>query len=284
MCKYMVTVSPVAQPQRRIPFDLRHKVESEIRKLEREDIIEKISEDTPTDWVSHVVIVPKQDNNIWLCVDMRAANTTIKRTRHPIPTVEAVSLELNGASIFSKLDLSQACHELELSPTSRHITTFCTHVGLYRYKRLSYGTNVAAELFQHSLQETLQGIKGVENIAEDIIVFGNTREDHDRALEECLTRLQEHNLTLNLQKCKFLKKNLEFFGLVFTEKGISPDPKKVDAFVNTKQPTTVSEVRSLRYVSEVRGMANYSSKFIKNYATITEPLRQLTRKNTPSSL
>ena len=82
-------------------------------------------------------------------------------------------------------------------------------------------------------------------------------------------------LTLNLQKCKFLKKNLEFFGLVFTEKGISPDPKKVDAFVNTKQPTTVSEVR---------GMANYSSKFIKNYATITEPLRQLTRKNTPSSL
>ena len=268
------TVSPVAQPQRRIPFHLRHKVESEIQKLKREYIIEKIPEDTPTDWVSPVVIVPKQDNNIRLCGDIRAANTAIKRTRHPIPTVEAVSLELNGASIFSKLDLSQACHELELSPTSRHITTFCTHVGLYRYKRLNYGTNVAAELFQHSLQETLQGIKGVENIAEDIIVFGNTREDHDRALEECLTRLQEHNLTLNLQKCKFLKKNLEFFGLVFAEKGISPDPKKVDAFSNTKQPTTVNEVRSLL------GTANYSSKFIKNYATITEPLRQLTRKNT----
>ena len=116
----MVTVSPVAQPQRRIPFDLRHKVESEIRKLEREDIIEKISEDTPTDWVSHVVIVPKQDNNIWLCVDF-----------------------------------SQTYHQLELSPTSRHITTFCAHVGLYGCKRLNYGTNAAAELFQHSLQETL---------------------------------------------------------------------------------------------------------------------------------
>ena len=155
MCKYMVTVSPVAQPQRRIPFDLRHKVESEIRKLEREDIIEKISEDTPTDWVSPVVIVPKQDDNIRLCVDMRAANTAIKRTRHPIPTVEAVSLELNGACIFSKLDFSQTYHQLELSPTSRHITTFCAHVGLYGCKRLNYGTNAAAELFQHSLQETL---------------------------------------------------------------------------------------------------------------------------------
>ena len=99
-----------AQPQRRTPFHLRHKVESEIQKLKREDIIEKIPEDTPTDWVSPVVIVPRQDNNIRLCGDIRAANTAIKRTRHPIPTVEAVSLELNGASIFSKLDLLQAYH------------------------------------------------------------------------------------------------------------------------------------------------------------------------------
>ena len=124
------------------------------------------------------------------------------------------------------------------------------------------------------MQQTLQGIKRIKNIADDIIVFGSTREDHDRALEECLTRLQEHNLTLNFEKCKFLKKNLEFFGLVFTEQGVSPDPKKVEAFANTRRPTTVSEIRSLL------GMANYSSKFIKDYATITEPLRELTRKNT----
>ena len=164
--------------------------------------------------------------------------------------------------------------ELGLSPESRHITTFCTHLGLFRYKRLNYGTNAAAELFQRKLQQTLQGMKGIKNIADDIIVFGNTREDHDRALEECLTRFQEHNLTLNFEKCKFLKKNLEFFGLVFTEQGVALDPKKVEAFAKTQPPTTVSEVPSLL------GMANYSSKFIKDYATITEPLRELTRKNT----
>ena len=124
------------------------------------------------------------------------------------------------------------------------------------------------------MQQTLQGIKGIKNIAGDIIVFGSTREDHDHALEECVTRLQEHNLTLNFENCKFLKKNLEFFRLVFTEQGVSPDPKKVEAFANTRQPTTVSEIRSLL------GMANYSSKFIKDYATITKPLRELTRKNT----
>ncbi len=110
------------------------------------------------------MIVPKQDNKIRMCVDMRAANTAIKRTRHPIPTLESVSTELNGACIFSKLDLCQAYHQLELSPASRNITTFCTHLGLYRYKRLNYGTNAAAELFQHTLQETLQGIKGIKTL------------------------------------------------------------------------------------------------------------------------
>ncbi|XP_046862400.1 myotubularin-related protein 5-like [Xenia sp. Carnegie-2017] len=180
----------------------------------------------PTDWVSPVVIVPKRDGNIRLCVDMRIANTAIKRTRHPIPTVEAVSMELNGARIFSKLDLAQAYHQLELCPASHSITTFSTHCGLYRYKRLNYGTNAAAELFQHNLQETLLGIKGVKNIADDIIVFGSNRADNDRALDEVLARLQDHNLTLNCQKSKFLKKNLEFFGLLFSEHGVCPDPKK----------------------------------------------------------
>jgi hypothetical protein len=158
-------------------------------------------------------------------VDMQVANTAIKRTRHLIPTLESVFMELNGASFFSKLDQCQAYHQLErtFSPESRKITTFCTQLGLFRYKRLNHGTNTAAELFQHTLQQLLQDIKEIKNIADDIIVFGNTRAEHDRALEKCLTRLQEHNLTLNFEKCRFLKKNLEFFGLVFTEQGVSPD-------------------------------------------------------------
>ena len=105
-------------------------------------------------------------------------------------------------------------------------------------------------------------------------MFGKTRKNHDRAFEEVLTRLQENNPTLNLQKSKFIKKNFEFFGLLFTEQGVRPDLKKVDTFADTKPSTTVSEVRSLL------GMANYSAKFIKNYATITKPLRKLTHKNT----
>ena len=132
-------VKPVAQQQRRVPFHLREKVEKELQQLHAHDIIEKVPENKETEWISPLVIVPKQNDKIRLCVDMRAANEAIKRVRHPIPTVKDVCHELNGAKFFTKLDLSQAYHQIELSPQSRYITTFATHQGLYRYKRLNYG-------------------------------------------------------------------------------------------------------------------------------------------------
>ena len=91
------SVKPVAQRQRKIPFHLRAKVDSELNRLQQEDIIEKVPDNEETDWISPVVIVHKQDEQIRLCVDMRAANTAIKRVCHPIPTVRDISLDLNGA-------------------------------------------------------------------------------------------------------------------------------------------------------------------------------------------
>ena len=202
---------------------------------------------------------------------MRAANTAIKRVRHLIPTVADISFELNGAKFFSKLDLSQAYHQLELHPESRFITTFSTHLGLYRYTRLNFGTNASAELFQHTLQQHLQGMAGVQNIADDILVFGRTRQEHDQALENCLKRLREKGLTLNKSKCCFLNTELEFFGQIFSEHGTRPDPRRTQDVIDASIPQNVSELRSFL------GMVNFSSKYIANFATIATPLRELTK-------
>ena len=218
--------------------------------------------------------VPKKDGQVRICVDMRQANTAIERVRYPIPTVDDIRQEFNGAKWFSKLDLSQAYHQLELEESCRYITTFSTHEGLFRYKRLNYGTNAAAEIFQYTLQEQLQGLRGVRNIADDIIVYGNTRSEHDQNLEKCLQRLYERGLRLNKSKCSCLHKTLEFFGQIFSESGTRPDPKRVKDLKESPVPKNIHEVRSLL------GMANYSSRYTANFATITAPLRELTRKNT----
>ena len=204
---------------------------------------------------------------------MRKANTAVQRERHITPTVDEIINNLNGASVFSKLDLRSGYHQLELSPESSYITTFTTHKELYRYKRLIFGLSSAAEIFQHTIQNLLSGIPGAKNISDDIIVYGRTQEEHDTALQAVFQRLLESNLTLNKDKCEYNKSSIDFYGYTFSSEGISADPKKVESIQNASVPANATELRSLL------GLVNYVSRFIPDYATITAPLRELTKKN-----
>ena len=109
------TVTPVAQPARKILFHMRQKVAAALEKLESEGIIEKM--DGPTPWISPLVVIPKKDGDIRLCVDMRMANRAILRERHPTPTIDDLIHTLNGATVFSKLDLRAGYHQLLLDKT-----------------------------------------------------------------------------------------------------------------------------------------------------------------------
>lgn len=251
------SVPPIARRHSRVPFHLRDKVAAELKRLEEEDVIEKV--EGPTEWMSRIVAVPKPHNpgNIRICIDMREANKAIMRTRHVTPTIEDLISDLNGASIFSKIDLKAGYHQLELHSDSRNITTFSTHCGLFRYKRLSMGVNSAAETFQHTIQTLLADINGVKNVSDDIIIYGRNRTDHEAALEKTLRRLHESGLTVNKEKCRFRQQEIKFFGFVFSADGLKPDPEKVRALQESHPPKNASEVRSLL------GMAQYSSRFIR---------------------
>ena len=198
---------------------------------------------------------------------MREANRAICRERHLSPTVEEIALDVNGCSVFSKIDLKQDYHQLLLHPESRKITTFSTHIGLYRYKRLNFGMSCSAEILQKQIAEVLCGIPGIRNISDDIYVRGKDVEEHNKRLELVLRRLQENHLTINTSKCKFKVDKILFFGHIFDKKGMSPDLKKVEALQMTEAPSNATEVRSL--LSSVA----FCSRYIPNFATITAPLR-----------
>ena len=106
------------------------------------DITEEVP-NTPTTWVSPLIVAPKPDGDIRVCVDMRRANEAIVRERHPIPTIEEILYDLNGSTVFNKIDLKWGFHLIELEESSREITTYTTHRGLYRYKRLMFGISSA---------------------------------------------------------------------------------------------------------------------------------------------
>ena len=247
------TVKPVAQKPRRTPFHLRGKVEKEIRHLIETEIIENV-EGEPTPWITPILTPPKKNGEeIRLCVDMREANKAVRRERRTMPTMEELILDLNGAKVFSKLDLRSGYHQLELDRDSRYITTFSTHLGIYRYKRLNFGISSASEIFHETIRQVIQGINGARNISDDIVIFGEDREKHDVALQKVLQGLSDTGLTLNSQKCVFRTNKISFFGVVFSENGISPDPAKVKAVREFSRPENVKDLRSFL------GMMNYSS-------------------------
>jgi len=101
------------------------------------------------------------------------------------------------------VDLRHGFHQVELHTDSRDITTFVTHDGFFRYKRLSFGVNAAPKKYQHIISQVIADIEGVVNIADDLIVHGKTVVEHDQNLHKLLARLEEKNLTLNGEKCTF---------------------------------------------------------------------------------
>ena len=233
-------VTPVAQPQHRVPFHVGKDVEKKLQELQDLDIIEDI--EGPTPWVSPLVAVPKSNGDVRVCVDMHCANEAVIRERHPIPTLEETLAALNGAAMVSKLDLRWGYHQVELHPESKALTTFSMHKGLKHYKHLIFGLSSAPEMYQYVIQQTLQGIPGARNIFNDIIVFGSDQESHDKNLDWTLLRLESKGLTLNQEKCIFSVPELVFFGFKISPNGISPDNKKVEAARNARPPTTAAEV------------------------------------------
>ena len=187
---------------------------------------------------------------------MRRANEAIVRERHPIPTIQEVLYDLNGATVFSKIDLKWGFHQVELDEDSRDITTFVTHRGLYRYRRLMFGITSAPEKYQKIISDVLAGCKGVANIADDLVVYGADLWEHDANLHKVLTRLREKGLTVNGDKCQFRLPKLTFFGHKLSAQGVAPSEEKIAAVVYARPPQNVSEVRS--FVQLVQ----YSAKFI----------------------
>ena len=235
----------VAQPCRRIPYSQRRKLEKKLTELEKMDIIERVEGSTPC-------VSPKvESGDIRICVNMRQANTVIERSRHPIPTIDDVLSELSGSTVFTWLDLTMGFHQLELKERiSRDVTTFTTHAGLFRYRRLMFGICSAPELYQHVISQVLQGAgcTGCRNRSDDIVVYGKDVADHDEKLRKVLH-------TLNKAKCIFRMNRIEFMGHLLSERGIGPTESQVKALQEARAPNDSAEVRSFL------SLVNFSGRF-----------------------
>ena len=265
------SVKPVAQKLRRVPYHVRQKVEKKIKELLDMDIIEPVT--GCSEWISPIIAVPKGED-VRIVVDMRKANTAIKRSYYPIPTLEELLTKFNGCSLFSKIDLRHGYHQIQLHEDSRSITAFVTHEGVYRYKRLVQGVNNAFTEYQYHISQIFKQEQLIENICDDILVAGRNEQEHHQNLRRCFEILKTNNLTVNPTKCIFAVPEVTFYGHTISQKGIRPTTGKIKAVKTFSEPKNVREVHSFL------GLINYLGIYINNLATITYPLRNLIKKDT----
>ena len=230
-------------------------------------VITKVQE--PTEWCAGMVVVPKANGKVRICVDLTKLNECVRRERHPLPAVDQTLAQLAGATVFSQLDANSGFWQIPLDPDSTLLTTFITPFGRFCFNRLPFGITSAPEHFQRRMSELLGGVPGVVCMMDDMLIHGTTQQEHDQRLLAVLQRLEKAGVTLNREKCKFSQNAVKFLGHVIDQSGITPDPDKVNAIQKVRTPGNVGDVR--RFL----GMVNQLSKFSPNLAEETKPLREL---------
>lgn len=278
--EYRIRLDPDAQPTqhspRRVPVALREKVQKKLEELANLGIIEKVT--TPTPWISSMVEVMKGEK-LRICLDPRDLNKSIQRENYTMPTIEEIATRLHGAKVFSKLDVRNGFWHVKLDEESSFLTTFHTPFGRYRWKRMPFGISSAPEVFQRRMHEHIEGLEGVEVIADDFIVvgFGDSLEeairDHDKHLLDFLWRCEEKNVVLNAEKLRLREEEVPFIGHIATARGLAADPKKIRAIAEMPAPTDRAGVQRLL------GLAQYLTKFLPKLSDLIKPLRDLTKKD-----
>ena len=219
---------------RRLPLGLWDPTKTELERMEKLGVIRRIEK--PTAWCSGMVVAPKSNGKVRICVDLTQLNKSVQREFFPLPRLEEIMSSLEGSTCFSKMDANSGFWQIRLDEESQDYTTFITPFGRWVFCKMPFGISAAPEFFQRQMMKILDGLSGVVCMMDDILVVGKDRKEHDERLEQVLIRLENAGLTLNKEKCEFGVSEVKFLGHVLNKEGISVDPDEGEGHCGHARP------------------------------------------------
>ncbi|KAJ1526582.1 hypothetical protein ONE63_008168 [Megalurothrips usitatus] len=262
---------PIKQAPRRLDFHKQQIADKcVIDMLDQQVIVPSVSP-----WASPVVLLTKKDGNPRFAIDYRRLNMATRKDAYPLPRIDETLDSLRGSSWFSSLDLRSGYWNIMVAPGDRQKTAFCLpgH-GLYEFLRMPFGLCNAPATFQR-LMDRLMPRHLSRVYLDDIIVPGATFETALANLREVLQLVREAKFLLHTLKCHLFGRKLEYLGHVVSGHGVATDPAKENKVKGWSTP------KDKHAVQVFLGLAQYYGKYVRNFATISEPLYRLTRKSQP---
>ncbi|KAM2294350.1 hypothetical protein ACFX1S_034260 [Malus domestica] len=257
-------------PYRMAPAELRE------LKIQLQELIDKgFIQPSTSPWGALVLFVRKKDGTLRLCIDYRQLIRVTIKNRYPLPRIDDLFDQLEGACVFSKIDLRSGYYQLKIKDEDVPKTAFRTRYGHYEFLVMPFGLTNALAAFMRLMNEVFQQYldKFVIVFIGDILVYSKSKAGHIRHLNLVLKKLREHRLYAKFSKCQFWLNEVAFLGHVVSAQGIQVDPQKIAAVENWEQPRTVTEVRSFL------GLACYYWRFVQDFSMIALSLTKLTRKD-----
>ncbi|GBG75534.1 hypothetical protein CBR_g20164 [Chara braunii] len=218
---------------------------------------------------SPVLFVPKKGGTLRMCIDYRGLNAITVKNAKPLPRIDDLLDSVQECKYYTKIDFKSGCHQIAIRPEDQHKTAFHTSYDLYEFVVMPFGQHAMNRIFRDYLD------KLVVVYLDDILIFSRYVEEHAQHVDTVLSLLRQHKYKINSEKCEFGRTRILYLGHEVFADGIRPEDAKVASIRDWPRPQSVTEVRSFL------GMCGYYRNFVKNYCTITSPLTDLTRLDTP---
>uniref|UniRef100_A0A8C7WW06 Gypsy retrotransposon integrase-like protein 1 n=1 Tax=Oryzias sinensis TaxID=183150 RepID=A0A8C7WW06_9TELE len=221
--------------------------------------------------------VEKKDKTLRPCIDYRELNLITVKDKYSLPLISSAFDSVQGAQIFSKLDLRNAYHLVRIKEGDEWKTAFNTPLGHYEYLVMPFGLTNAPAVFQRLVNDVLRDFlnRFVFVYLDDILIYSRDPIQHKNHVRLVLSRLLENQLYVKAEKCQFHTNSIQFLGYIFEAGQVRPDPAKLEAVAQWEPPTTRKKLQ------QFLGFANFYRRFIRSYSSIAAPLTQLTSVSKP---
>ncbi|GKA59903.1 putative reverse transcriptase domain-containing protein [Tanacetum coccineum] len=272
--EFQIDLIPGAAPVARAPYRLAPSEMKELSEQLKELSDKGFIRPSSSPWGAPVLFVKKKDGSFRMCIDYRELNKLTVKNRYPLLRIDDLFDQLQGSSVYSKIDLRSGYHQLRVREEDIPKTAFRTRYGHYEFQVMPFGLTNAPAVFMDLMNRVCKPYldKFVIVFIDDILIYLKNKQEHEEHLKLILELLKKEELYAKFSKCEFWIPKVQFLGHVIDSEGIHVDPAKIESIKDWASPKSPTEIR------QFLGLAGYYRRFIEGFSKIAKPMTKLTQK------